>query len=335
MAKKIIIIAMLLATVSVARAFDFSQVAPSGQTLYYDIVGTVVKVVNPDWDYYEKPVGSMVMPQSVTWEGTEYTVTTVGASAFEECSGLTRVVVPEGVTSIEGFAFYRCSSLDTIELPSTLTVILSQAFSYTGYASNPDNRDAQGVLYIGSYVIAGSNVAEVTIADGTLGIGGMAFYYNHVVEKVTMPTSLRFIAGQAFSDCAALDTVRCLGATPPDVLANTFMQTPAFTLAVPCGTADTYRAHAVWGAYNIVEDCDDPVQGVDDAAHAVPTVFTTYDGLLVVGVAGSTLAVYDVMGRRVAVVPKADDTQNVALPATGIYLLSVDSSSPLKTIYSR
>ena len=46
---------MLLAASMVARAFDFSHVAPSGQTIYYDIYGSSAKVVNPDWDYYVKP----------------------------------------------------------------------------------------------------------------------------------------------------------------------------------------------------------------------------------------------------------------------------------------
>lgn len=335
MSKKILTLIMLLATALVARAFDFSLVVPSGQTLYFSVSGSTAKVVNPDWDFYPTtPSGSLVIPATVTNNGTTYTVTAIGASAFEGCSGLTRVVVPEGVTSIEGFAFYRCSSLDTIELPSTLTEILSQAFTYTAYASNQDNRDEYGALYIGSYLIGGGNVAGIVVRDSTLGIAGMAFYYNHTLEHITLPASLRFISGQAFSDCIALDTVRCLSAQPPRALGNTFLQAAAFTLAVPCGTSDAYAADPVWGAYSIVEDCSDPVQPVATVEVGRPHVAHVAGGIVVSGVEGCRLAVNDLLGRPVAAIATAGATQRIALPAPGFYLLSVEGAKPVKIIYS-
>ena len=332
MVKRISIILMLLATVTVARAFDFSQTLPSGQTLYFDITGSTVRVVNPDWDYYVMPAGTLVIPATVSNGGTDYAVTSIGQSAFEGCAGLTRVVVPEGVTSIAGFAFYRCTALDTIELPSTLTEILSQAFSYTAYASNPDNRDEYGVLYVGDYVIGGGNTAVIEVRAGTLGIAGMAFYYTHTLEHVTLPASLRFIAGQAFSDCIALDTVRCLSEVPPQALGNTFLQTPAFTVAVPCGSSAAYSADAVWGTYDIVEDC--APQPVDVVSAIAPRVVRMPGGVTVFGAEGCALAVSDLLGRRVATVASASAAQRIALPAAGLYLLSAEGAKPVKILYS-
>ena len=332
MTKKFFIIIMLLATALVARAFDFSHAAVTGQMLYFDITGASVKVVSPGWDYYTKPAGSLVIPASVEHGGVTYSVTAIGESAFEECIGMTRVVVPEGVTSIGGFAFYLCSSLDTIELPSTLTEILSQAFSQTAYAANAANRDEQGLLYIGNYLIGGSARTDITIADGTLGIAGMAFYYNHTIEHLTLPASLRFIAGQAFSDCIQLDTIRCLGSTPPHAWPNSFLQTPSFVVAVPCGASDAYGADPVWGSYTVVEDCTGPVQGVDDVAVSTLRVAGFAGGVEVVGAMGGSVAVVDVMGRMVARVAVAEGRQRIALPAAGVYLLSVDGGKPVKVI---
>ena len=55
-------------------------------------------------------------------------VTSIGSSAFYNCSSLTSVVIPEGVTSIGSSAFYNCSSLTSVTIPSSVTLIGSSAF---------------------------------------------------------------------------------------------------------------------------------------------------------------------------------------------------------------
>ena len=81
------------------RAYDFSAVAPSGQTLYYYLRanGTVgVDIPNDSayyysevWDGYTKPTGALTIPQTVTNNGVTYDVTAIGNGAFYGCSGLT------------------------------------------------------------------------------------------------------------------------------------------------------------------------------------------------------------------------------------------------------
>ena len=326
---------MLLAAVSVARAFGFSQQAPTGQMLYYDVVAGGVKVVNPDWDSHTRPSGSLEIPATVTNEGITYQVVVIGHEAFDGCTGLTRVVVPEGVMSIEGFAFYGCSSLDTIVLPSTLVEILSQAFNGTGYARNADNRSADGLLYIGRYLISGAAVADVTVADGTLGVAGMAFYYNHTVAKVTLPASMRFLAGQSFASCSSLDTVRCLGDVPPELDYNTFDQSPQIVVVVPCGAGNAYRAEQMWAQYTIVEDTC-PTNAVSQVEETAPiTVAVEGHNAVVSGAEGRMMKVYDMTGRCLAEVPKASALQRVWLPVAGVYVVRVEGCRPLKVCYSR
>ena len=72
--------------------------------------------------------GSITLPATVTHEGVDYSVTSIGQSAFEGCSSLTAINIPEGVTSIGGYAFYDCSSLTTITIPASVTYIESSAF---------------------------------------------------------------------------------------------------------------------------------------------------------------------------------------------------------------
>ena len=56
----------------------------------------------------EKYRGEVVIPSSITVEGKEYTVTSIGNSAFYECSSLTSVTIPNSVTSIGASAFWKC-----------------------------------------------------------------------------------------------------------------------------------------------------------------------------------------------------------------------------------
>ena len=62
---------------------------------------------------------SVVIPSSVT---------SIGSYAFYKCSGLTSVEIPAGVTSIDGRAFFGCSGLTSVEIPSSVTSIGNEAF---------------------------------------------------------------------------------------------------------------------------------------------------------------------------------------------------------------
>ena len=115
-----------------ALAYDFTAVAPSGQTLYYNIVDGNAQVTNQNDDYpcYNSyPTGDLVIPTSVTYNGNTYSVTRIGNSAFSSCSGLTSVTIPISVTSIGKSAFYGCSGLTSVTIPNSVTSIGKTAFS--------------------------------------------------------------------------------------------------------------------------------------------------------------------------------------------------------------
>ena len=75
--------------------------------IYYNLnsVGKTAEVTKNVEDKYS---GDVVIPSSITSEGQEYTVTSIGRSAFESCRGLTSVTIPNSLTSIGAYAFNNC-----------------------------------------------------------------------------------------------------------------------------------------------------------------------------------------------------------------------------------
>lgn len=121
MRKSILIFLFALLGVLSARAYDFEV-----DGIYYNhISGTDQVAVTYNYNSYS---GSVVIPSTVTYDGTTYTVTSIGSSAFEGCSGLTSVTIPESVTSIGYSAFEDCRGLRSVTIPQSVTSIERYAF---------------------------------------------------------------------------------------------------------------------------------------------------------------------------------------------------------------
>src|SRR5215208_2096425 len=65
-----------------------------------------------------------------------YPVTSIGNLAFGECTGLTSVTIPNGVTTIEKDAFFRCTSLAGVTIPNSVTTIGPGAYYFCTSLTN-------------------------------------------------------------------------------------------------------------------------------------------------------------------------------------------------------
>ena len=162
-----------------ALAYDFSAVAPSGQTLYYNIVDGHAEVVRSTSSSYV--TGDLVIPSTVTYNDVSYTVTSIGSYAFRDCGGLTSVTIPDAVTSIGSYAFRDCSGLTSVTIPDGVTSIGNSAFS--GCSSLTSVTIPDGVTTIGDFAFYGcTGLTSVTIPDGVTSIGNNAFYNVRHIE---------------------------------------------------------------------------------------------------------------------------------------------------------
>ena len=98
---------LLLCSVAV-NAYDFEV-----DGIYYNITSGTNKTVEVTYegtfyDYSNEYTGGVVIPNSVTYNGNTYSVTSIGSYAFDGCTGLTSITIPNSVTSIERDAFYYC-----------------------------------------------------------------------------------------------------------------------------------------------------------------------------------------------------------------------------------
>ena len=145
--------------------------------------------------------GSVVIPESVTSNGTTYSVTRIGMSAFQECTNLTSVTIPNSVTSIGGSAFRGCSGLTSVTIPNSVTYIDSQAFS--GCSGLTSITIPDGVTRINFQAFKDcSGLTSVTIPNSVTSIGDQVFYGCSRLTSVTIPNSVTSISGDAFDGTA-------------------------------------------------------------------------------------------------------------------------------------
>ena len=193
-----LMLAVLLSTLSAsASAFKVDGIAynknSDGKSVYVSYGG----------DY----TGPVTIPERVTYDGTTYSVTSIGEFAFKDCTGLTSVTIPTSVTSIGEEAFRGCTGLTSVTIPNSVTEIGYSAFGGTPWYNNqPD-----GVVYIGkvAYEFKGeiASGTAINIKEGTVSISGYAFYGCTGLTSITIPNSVTSIGESAFSGCTGLTSV--------------------------------------------------------------------------------------------------------------------------------
>lgn len=207
-----------------------------GEYLYY-IINMYLFLgfgINPSHVQYAYS-GSISIPRSVKYKEIEYKVTAIDSHAFENCSGITSIIIPSSVTSIGARAFKGCSGLTSVTIGSTTPPnVYSDSFegitnsatlyvpagSKAAYEAADYWKDFKEIIEL-PIAFADSNVKTLCVSnwdtngDGELSVDeaaavtslGNVFKYNTDIvsfNELRYFTGLTSIEDYAFSGCTNL-----------------------------------------------------------------------------------------------------------------------------------
>ena len=126
---------------------------------------------------------NVVIPETVTWEGCEYSVVAIGSYAFSRCVFLNTIKIPESVIAIENHAFTDCEKLESIVIPEGITKIKDNVFDDC------------------------SSLKSVKLPTNITAIGRSAFSGCSALDSILLPDSLEIIGSNAFDGCSSLKSI--------------------------------------------------------------------------------------------------------------------------------
>lgn len=227
--------------------------------------------------------GDIVIPSQITYEGTTYMVTTIGAYSFYNCQELLSVSIPNGVTQISDGAFglsgiksidipesvatigqgafQTCKYLERISLPRKIEDIGNAAFSEC--SSLTSIQLPEGLPQVPNELFMScSNIKSIVIPEGPATIWSYVFLHCINLESVTLPESVKMIHGGVFLDCPSLTKIYSLNPEAPEVSSKlgelfdeSVMQNA--TLYVPKGSKVSYGKADYWNRFVHVEELEE------------------------------------------------------------------------------
>ena len=211
MKKLVILLLALFPAMAWAEVGDVFTV----DNLKYRVTSESPKAVELTGCDVEQPTGALAIPASVN----SYSVTSIGAYAFNSCTGLTSVTIPESVASIGNDAFFFCTNLASIIVETgnkNYTSMDGVLFDKAGKAlilcpvgkAETAYTIPDGVTSIGNYAFARcTGLTSVTIPEGVTSIGNRAFQYCSGLTSIIIPNGVTSIGECAFLDCESLTSV--------------------------------------------------------------------------------------------------------------------------------
>lgn len=206
------LLALLLPATAIAHDFYVNGI-------FYKINGNEAIVTyrgTSSSQYSNEYSGDVTIPASVTYNSTTYSVTSIDDHAFQYCSGLTSIDVPNSVTIIGGCAFSGCSGMFRVNIPNSVTSIGEEAFGGCTGLTSIDIPNS--ITTIGNYAFHGcSGLTNITVAGNNPKYDSRG-NCNAIIETASntlitgcqntvIPNSVTSIGVWAFSGCTGLTSI--------------------------------------------------------------------------------------------------------------------------------
>ena len=203
----LMMLSSMLAKVSAFSVYDISVANADGVTIYYDWIGnkTELAVVGAILSYGDYS-GNVVIPGTVEYNGSTYSVTSIGDNAFMNRSDLTSVTIPNSVKSIGEEAFSGCTGLTSVTIPNSVTELGQWAFSGCTGLTYLTISNSVTEIGRGAFMMC-TGLTSVTIPNGVTEIGKQAFDGCSGLLSVTIPNSVTYIGEYAFAGCSGLTSL--------------------------------------------------------------------------------------------------------------------------------
>ncbi|MBR6035246.1 MAG: leucine-rich repeat protein [Paludibacteraceae bacterium] len=204
-----------------------------------------------DDDNYNSLPEELIIPEKVTYDEVEYTVTEIEQYAFLFSESLKKVTLPATLEKIGVEAFDYCNELVYIDIPTGVTSIGEYAFSdcHIETINLPENLTSieNGVFY------DCSSLTSITIPQNVTSIGDGVFYDCSSLTSITIPQNVTSIGDEAFFSCSSLSSITCYAVEPPvlgdDVFGN--IDCENIPLYVRKASIDKYKAADQWKDFKI------------------------------------------------------------------------------------
>lgn len=150
--------------------------------------------------------GNIIVPEKISVDDKEYTVTALAENCFVQCKGLTNVTIPASVTKMGDYCFRDCTNLTSIEIPASVTSMGDYCFY--GCTNLTSIKIPTSVTSMGNYCFYGcTGLLNIDIAASITSLSYRCFSGCTNLSSIKIPTSVTKIWHYCFCDCTSLTSI--------------------------------------------------------------------------------------------------------------------------------
>lgn len=148
--------------------------------------------------------GDIVIPESISYDGNNYTVVRATNGAFQN-TDITGITLPNSITSLGNSCFKFCNNLTSVKLPDNITSLGD--YTFMGCSDLSVIELPKKLISLGVSCFLNCNITKLTLPNSITTIGQGCFYSCSNLETVTLPQNITNLPASCFEDCKELSEI--------------------------------------------------------------------------------------------------------------------------------